>query len=250
VFGFLRMLPAALLLLALIGGQTARADDGALCDRAIATAEAEAHLPPGLLRRIGIAESGRPGPQGPTPWPWTINADGQGQFFETRGQALLAARQAIAAGHTYVDVGCMQIDLAMHKDAFRTLEEAFDPLANARYAARFLRQLYAEAADWDTATGYYHSRTPELAAAYRDRVAGGDGAAYGRLVGRPGRQFGWVRLALAGGGTLVLNVRRQPRGRPQHLTSCQMAVLLQVRLRGGHCARPKPRPETETAEAP
>jgi hypothetical protein len=46
----------------------------------------------------------------------------------------------------------------------------FDPLENARYAARFLAELQQETGDWMAAVGAYHSRTPELAAAYRSRV--------------------------------------------------------------------------------
>ena len=45
----------------------------------------------------------------------------------------------------------------------------FDPLANARYAARFLTDLYAETGDWSRAAGAYHSRTKEFSDRYRTR---------------------------------------------------------------------------------
>jgi hypothetical protein len=45
----------------------------------------------------------------------------------------------------------------------------FDPLANARYAARFLSGLFLETGNWSDAAGAYHSRTPEHAARYRNR---------------------------------------------------------------------------------
>ncbi|OYW08229.1 MAG: hypothetical protein B7Z53_05095, partial [Rhodospirillales bacterium 12-71-4] len=70
-----------------------------------------------------------------------------------------------------MDVGCMQVNLRHHPDAFANLEEAFDPMANARYAARFLRALQARAGDWMTAAGHYHSQTPARAEAYRARLA-------------------------------------------------------------------------------
>ena len=54
---------------------------------------------------------------------------------------------------------------------FASLADAFDPEENADYAARFLRQLYAETGNWTAAAGLYHSRTPLLAASYRQAVA-------------------------------------------------------------------------------
>jgi hypothetical protein len=40
-----------------------------------------------------------------------------------------------------IDVGCMQINLYWHEDAFQTLADGFDPARNVDYAARFLRAL-------------------------------------------------------------------------------------------------------------
>jgi hypothetical protein len=52
-------------------------------------------------------------------------------------------------------------------EAFASLNEAFDPLANARYAARFLSALQATRGDWMLAEAHYHSQTSEYADAYR-----------------------------------------------------------------------------------
>jgi soluble lytic murein transglycosylase-like protein len=46
----------------------------------------------------------------------------------------------------------------------------FDPIENAMYAARFLKQLHAEHGDWSTATGAYHSRTQQHAEQYLAKV--------------------------------------------------------------------------------
>jgi hypothetical protein len=46
-----------------------------------------------------------------------------------------------AAGITSLDVGCLQVNLAQHPDAFSTLAAAFDPVANADYGAAFLTSL-------------------------------------------------------------------------------------------------------------
>ena len=142
------------------------------CRAAIAQAERGAGIPPGLLQAIGRVESGRRNPETGVagPWPWTLNAEGRGQFFPTKEAAIAAVRELQARGVRIIDVGCMQVNLHHHSRAFANLEEAFDPAANARYAARFLSELQATRSDWMTAAGHYHSQTPELAQAYRARV--------------------------------------------------------------------------------
>ena len=145
---------------------------GLLCQAAIAGAEQVQGIPTHLLSAIGKAESGRRDEAAGVvrPWPWTINAEGQGYFFDTKAQAVAAVRAMQARGVKSIDVGCMQINLMHHPDAFPSLELAFDPPANAAYAALFLRQLYAQAGDWTKAVGLYHSATPELSAPYAKKV--------------------------------------------------------------------------------
>jgi hypothetical protein len=149
---------------------------GALCRAAVAQAEREAGpaLPARLLSAIARVESGRrdPATGQPDPWPWTINAEGRGSFFPDKAAAIAAVRALQAQGVRSIDVGCMQVNLRHHPNAFASLEQAFDPLANARYALRFLQDLHAGPAggDWMRAASFYHSQTPELAEAYRGRV--------------------------------------------------------------------------------
>lgn len=152
------------------GGQAA--DPMAQCRAAIALAEREAQIPAGLLQAIARVESGRRHPESGLfgPWPWTLNAEGRGQFFPSREAAIAAVRDMQQRGVRVIDVGCMQVNLHHHPRAFASLEEAFDPGANARYAARFLTGLQASRGDWMVAAGHYHSQTPELAQAYRARV--------------------------------------------------------------------------------
>jgi soluble lytic murein transglycosylase-like protein len=140
-----------------------------LCDAAIVSAEYLAHLPPRMLQAIAQVESGRfdDAAGAARPWPWTINAEGQGHFYETKAQAIAAVQALQARGVRSIDVGCAQINLMFHPDAFKSLDEAFDPIANARYAARFLNQLHGPGKDWAYAIGAYHSETPALGDAYR-----------------------------------------------------------------------------------
>jgi hypothetical protein len=147
-------------------------DAGLLCTEAIALAERAEAIPRNLLGAIAQAESGRPVAEDRVggPWPWTVTTAGTGLFFRTREEAMQAAAEALAIGQDNVDVGCLQINLGHHPDAFVTLEEAFDPLANAAYAAAFLRALFMETGSWPEAVGRYHSATPSRNSRYRARV--------------------------------------------------------------------------------
>lgn len=148
------------------------ADPAQLCETAITTAEYAGRLPPRLLEAIGLTETGRAdaGSGRVRPWPWTINAEGEGQFFQTKQQAVGAVRALQARGVRSIDVGCLQVNLMYHPTAFKTLDDAFDPRVNAAYAAQFLNALYAERRDWAHAIAAYHSETPSLGVAYRVSV--------------------------------------------------------------------------------
>lgn len=160
-----------LLLLAL--STPATAEPGRLCRGAIQAAERASGIPAHLLSAIGRVESGRRDPETGAfhPWPWTINAEGRGQFFTTKAAAIAEVQALQARGVRSIDVGCMQVNLRHHPNAFANLDEAFDPTANANYAARFLTELQAaRGGDWQRAAAAYHSQTPEFAEPYRARV--------------------------------------------------------------------------------
>jgi hypothetical protein len=142
------------------------------CAAAIATAERSGDIPADLLAAIARVESGRPGLAGGAtqPWPWTIDVGGNGRFFATKAEAIAATAALQKQGIASIDVGCLQVNLAYHPAAFAGLEEAFDPLANALYAARFLRLLFSQTEDWPAAVAAYHSQTHEIGAAYQGKV--------------------------------------------------------------------------------
>jgi hypothetical protein len=146
-------------------------DEVDACLGLISNAEKNQAIPEGLLKAIGFTESGRVTADGRrVPWPWTVNADGQGYYFETKKDAIAFVQDLQARGVSVIDVGCMQVDLYYHPNAFASLEAAFDPATNVAYAARFLNELKAETGDWGIATQYYHSRNASLGQAYAGRV--------------------------------------------------------------------------------
>ncbi|HME21523.1 MAG TPA: transglycosylase SLT domain-containing protein [Acetobacteraceae bacterium] len=168
----MRRLPPLLILLAPIAAVASPPPSPSLlCDTAIVGAERAVRLPLRLLGAIAEVESGRLDDAGNVrPWPWTINAEGSGQFFATKRQAIDAVRTLHAQGVQSIDIGCMQVNLMHHPNAFASLDEAFDPTANALYAARFLNTLYGMSGSWVQATAAYHSQTPAIGADYQLRV--------------------------------------------------------------------------------
>ena len=105
-----------------------------------------------------------------SPWPWTINVYGNGYFYPTKTEAMAAVLVLQAAGIQSIDVGCMQINLMYHPQAFASLDEAFDPSANVAYAAGFLTRLFRQTGSWPQAAAAYHSQTSEIGAEYEKRV--------------------------------------------------------------------------------
>ncbi len=58
-----------------------------------------------------------------------------------------------ARGIRNIDVGCMQINLRYHPDAFENLESALDPETNARYAVTLLKRLHGAHKSWAKRSG-------------------------------------------------------------------------------------------------
>jgi hypothetical protein len=152
--------------------QTAGAQSAMDCEQAGNAAEQQFGLPPGLLLAIGRVESGRWDARlgRVVPWPWSTDVEGEGRQFDSSSAALTAVSAARAAGRNSIDVGCFQVNLLRHPDAFPDLVQAFDPQANAQYAARFLASLQGRLGNWQDAVAAYHSSTPELGLPYRQRV--------------------------------------------------------------------------------
>lgn len=141
---------------------TANTADGRMCDQAAIRAAREMGVPENVLLAVTRTETARYG----TPWPWTVNMEGDGHWFETREAAQSFAESRQVAGADSFDVGCFQINHRWHGGHFVSIDAMLDPDNNARYAARFLIELFAEYGNWDGAVGAYHSRTDRYAARY------------------------------------------------------------------------------------
>ncbi|MBP2232382.1 hypothetical protein J2847_005711 [Azospirillum agricola] len=145
----------------------------AQCIAAILDAERAAGITDHLLLAMGFTESGRRTEDRLfTAWPWTVNTEGRSHYFPTRDAAIAFVREAQGRGVRSIDVGCLQVNLRWHPDAFPDLATAFDPVANARYAAGFLGALRRDHGSLEAAIARYHSAQSERGEAYRQRVSG------------------------------------------------------------------------------
>ena len=140
------------------------------CDFAAQQASQSTGVPVDILLAISRVESGRRQDGGFGPWPWTINADGQGSFYTTKADAVAAATTHLTDGTGTFDSGCFQLNYRYHGNAFASFDAMFDPNQNADYAARFLLSLYDEKGNWSDAVAAYHSRTPDVGKGYLNRV--------------------------------------------------------------------------------
>jgi hypothetical protein len=142
------------------------------CHAAALAQERRWAIPRGLLAAIALAETGRwdRAKRASFAWPWTVTARAQGRHFATKAAAIHHVRALRTEGVSNIDVGCMQINLGYHGQAFSDLDQAFDPATNVAYAARYLRQQRQAAGSWIEAAGRYHSATPEYGHAYRRRI--------------------------------------------------------------------------------
>lgn len=188
------------------GSGTAQAEaDGAgllpqlACEAAGRAAEHVESLPADMLVSIGLVESGRVDPMTGqvAAWPWTVNVDGAGHYFQGERDAAAFVQLAASSGAKDIDVGCFQISLEHHPDAFSSLDAAFDPITNANFAARFLDQLKVSGGSWNAAIADYHSALPELGLPYRQLVLN----AWRRLGDG---QRGWSTLSLTAEDPVVI----------------------------------------------
>lgn len=166
---FTGMLLAAALILSWAAVALAKPTGRDACLDAAENAARVTGAPLVVLRALALTESGRSKDGQYAPWPWTVNMQGKGVWFDSPDQALHYIEHHYRRGARSFDVGCFQINHKWHGAAFQSISAMMDPGENALYAARFLSELYRETGDWSLAAGAYHSRTPDKAKRYRSR---------------------------------------------------------------------------------
>lgn len=142
------------------------------CLKLFAKNEYKYRIPGDTLHSISLNETGKihSTKKIRMTWPWTVNVEGKGYFFDSKADAVRFVRKQIIMGRDSIDVGCMQVNLKHHRTAFRSVEEALDPKFNIEYAARFLRMKYDNLLNWHKAIAHYHSATYSLGERYKNNV--------------------------------------------------------------------------------
>lgn len=162
---------AALVCISGLQAEAADGNDSHICDQIASVASSQSGVPVSVLKAISLTETGRKSGGEIRPWPWTVNMEGKGVWFDSEDEARSYVFKHFKRGARSFDVGCFQINYKWHHQNFSSLEELFDPLASGLYAAKFLRELYEEKGNWADAAGAYHSRTPKYADKYKARFA-------------------------------------------------------------------------------
>ncbi|WP_211596159.1 hypothetical protein [Paracoccus aestuariivivens] len=140
-----------------------------VCEWAAVQAAQETGVPVEIMGALTLTETGRHMGGVVRPWAWSANSEGEGTWFDDPQSAITFAHDRISQGRTNLDIGCFQLNYRWHGMNFSNIEQMFDPLENARYAARFVAQLHSETADWRRAAGAFHSRTTAHAERYLAR---------------------------------------------------------------------------------
>ncbi|WP_036713808.1 hypothetical protein [Paracoccus sp. J55] len=140
-----------------------------VCEWAAQQAAQEYGVPMDIMGALTLTETGRRLDGVVRPWAWSANAEGEGTWFDDPASAVAFAEDRVARGRTNIDIGCFQLNYRWHGENFSSVAQMFDPLENARYAARFVRDLHGEMGDWRIAAGAFHSRTQVHAQRYLAR---------------------------------------------------------------------------------
>ena len=149
-------------------------NDKFLCIEQTRSYESAMGIPQHLLTALSLAESGNwdADNQELFAWPWTITINGNSYYLPSKKIAISKVKQLRSKGYQNMDVGCMQINLYYHPNAFENLTIAFDPERNVGYAANFLAALNQNTRSWPQAVANYHSTRPVKNQNYLNKVLG------------------------------------------------------------------------------
>ena len=132
-------------------------------------------VPPGILYAMALQESGRHMKGEWAPWPWTLNINGEPQYYDGRQAMFQALMAAVGAGTTNVDIGPLQVNWRWQFELLGSPWQSTDPVYNTKVGSQILRRHSLQTGDWWQAVGRYHRPADDpnhrmVAQAYSDRV--------------------------------------------------------------------------------
>lgn len=127
---------------------------------------------PVILYAIAMQESGRMDEETNLlkPWPWALNVEGKGYYFANMTEIWDALALFVQEEPRHIGIGLVQVTWPFNPDILTNPYLALEPSVNLALGARILRGCYDRHGDWWRAVGCYHSPTPKIATAYRQRV--------------------------------------------------------------------------------
>jgi soluble lytic murein transglycosylase-like protein len=118
--------------------------------------EKQYHIPPHLSYAIALAESGRTKEGRLIPWPWTLNVEGKGHYFNSRREAEKFIDKTLKSGKNF-DGGYMQQSWRWQKHRYQHPYETLDPRINIVRGIETLLEWYQKTGSWVEAIGHYHA---------------------------------------------------------------------------------------------
>ena len=85
-----------------------------VCDEAAKRAAASSGVPVDVLRAVTRVETGRQKNGRSQPWPWTVNMEGAGAWFDTEDEVRAFVFKHFKRGARSFDIGCFQINYKWH----------------------------------------------------------------------------------------------------------------------------------------
>ena len=101
---FGQLVIGVVLSLPLMASPVAKISD--ICHQAAQLAGKQRGVPMAVLQAITLTETGRRLEGSFRPWPWTVNMEGKGFWFDTRAEALKFVMERYEKGARSFDVGC------------------------------------------------------------------------------------------------------------------------------------------------
>ncbi len=110
------------------------------------------------------------------PWPWTLNINGKGYYFNSYSEAVEHANKALKSNPRRFGVGIGQIEWAFHKSRFKDVSEALNPIKNLQVVRDILYEgkKIGISNAYELAAYYHRPKRDSIAFEYADKVFAND----------------------------------------------------------------------------
>ena len=116
-------------------------------------------VPLDVIFALAITETNIPLDSGKSlPWPYTININGESEYFNTSPEMIERAYELKQQGKIHFDCGLFQVNWKWNgRHRASSIEEACKPNSNGRIAADILKEYFSKNGSWVESAGKYHN---------------------------------------------------------------------------------------------